>query len=164
MTTISQLPDTSLSILSANLSNHIMAWAVVGGFFLAIGAAIIYYASPLRLTRVLAVAITNTEKCYLEALEMGVLLSSDVETAKMLSCLQLKVSTIREGTLRSSLSTWTVLRDFFTGRSLTVLLCIWSVQELETNIEILKETQLRKNNLNPLTVSLRRRRAFPGYT
>ncbi|KAJ7860512.1 hypothetical protein B0H13DRAFT_2672063 [Mycena leptocephala] len=98
---------------------------------------------PLRLTRVLAAAITETEKAYLQALETGLLSPSDVNTAEMLATLQLKVSTIREATLSNSLSVYATLREFLTGRTLVIVRCIWEVHALKTHIEILKEAQLR---------------------
>ncbi|KAJ7814991.1 hypothetical protein B0H13DRAFT_2381344 [Mycena leptocephala] len=126
-----------------------------------VAAGIIHYASPLRLTRVLVTAIANVEKIYLEALETGLLSVSDIDTAEMLSTLQLKVSKIRETSLRNSSHSGTV-REFFGGRTFSLLGCIREVRALETHIEILKENQLREDSSHPLlnrarAVSLRRR-------
>ncbi|KAJ7846636.1 hypothetical protein B0H13DRAFT_2362875 [Mycena leptocephala] len=132
-------------------------------FMLVVVAGIVHYASPPRLTRVLVTAIANLEKTYLEALETGLLYASDIDTAEMLSSLQLKVSKIREGSLRNSLSHSGTLREFFRGHTFTLLRCIREVRVLETHIEILKESQLRENSLYPFAnrtraVCLRRRR------
>ncbi|KAJ7931624.1 hypothetical protein B0H13DRAFT_1857609 [Mycena leptocephala] len=80
-----------------------------------VAAGIIHHASPLCLTRVLVTAIANLAKIYLEALETGLLSASDSDTAEMLSSLQLKVSKIRESSLRNALSHSGALRDFFEG-------------------------------------------------
>jgi type II secretory pathway pseudopilin PulG len=86
MTTTPQLPDAALSILASDLPDHSTATAVAAILLIAvIAAALLYYVSPMRLTRVLAAAIVATEKTYLEALETGLLSASDVHTAEMLS-------------------------------------------------------------------------------
>ncbi|KAJ7931599.1 hypothetical protein B0H13DRAFT_1857583 [Mycena leptocephala] len=137
MTTTPQLPDAALSILASDLPDHSTATAVAAILLIAvITAALLYYVSPMRLTRVLVAAIVATEKTYLEALETGLLSASDVHTAEMLSTLELKVSAIREGTLRNSLSLGSTLREFCAGRTFTLLRCIREVHELETHIEL----------------------------
>ncbi|KAJ7803044.1 hypothetical protein B0H13DRAFT_2389249 [Mycena leptocephala] len=102
---------------------------------LAFVAGIMHYTSPPHLTRVLVAAIADVEKLYLEALETGLLSPSDIDTAKMLSTLQLKVSRVREASLRNSLSHTGTLREFFGGRKFTLLRCIREVRVLETHIE-----------------------------
>ncbi|KAJ7917583.1 hypothetical protein B0H13DRAFT_2322326 [Mycena leptocephala] len=102
---------------------------------LVVAAGIMHYASPSRLTRVLVAAISNVEKIYLEALETGLLSASDIDTAEMLSSLQLKVSKIREASLRCSLSHSRILREFFGGHTFIVLRCISEVRALEMHIE-----------------------------
>jgi hypothetical protein len=116
-------------------------------------AGIMHYASLLHLTRALIAAITSVEKIYLEALETGLLSASDVHIVEMLSTcaslpfinlihsqqpvsLQLKVSKIRETSLRNSLSHSRTLREFFAGRTFTLLRCIREVKALETHIEV----------------------------
>ncbi|KAJ7795678.1 hypothetical protein B0H13DRAFT_2510999 [Mycena leptocephala] len=159
MTTTPQLPDASLSIFASDLpdssATKFMVFVVA-----AISLALIYYLSPMRLARVLVAAIAATEKTYLEAVETGQLSTLSVDTAETLSTLQSKVSKIREATLRDSRSNWKAFCGFFKGRALTILLCIWEVRDLETHIEILKETRLCESNLDPLSmraISLRRR-------
>ncbi|KAJ7117801.1 hypothetical protein C8R44DRAFT_879338 [Mycena epipterygia] len=125
-------------------------------------ACLIHFASPMRLTRILVAVIDNVTNTYLEAIEAGVLSKSDVHTAAMLSSLQIKVSHIREESLRSSLSRFRALCDFFKGRTLTVLGTIRGVHELEAHIEILREEHLRDPNYLALgtatrTVALRQR-------
>ncbi|KAJ7491965.1 hypothetical protein FB451DRAFT_1388408 [Mycena latifolia] len=135
---------------------------VFAALAVAFTAAIIYYASPMRLTRVLVAAIEETEQTYLEAIESGALYTSDVEilrTAETIASLQTKVSRIQEASLRNSLSYRAVLCAFFKGRTLTVLQCIREVRGVQTHIEILKEEQLRNRDTPTKagTVSLRRR-------
>ncbi|KAJ7814992.1 hypothetical protein B0H13DRAFT_2293503 [Mycena leptocephala] len=173
MTTTPQFPDAALSILASDLPDNSTAKAVAAILLIAlITAALLYYLSPMRLTRVLVAAIVTTEKTYLEALETGLLSGSDVHTAEVLSTLELKASAIREGTLRNSLSLGLTLREFCAGRTFALLRCIREVHELETHIEvvkpnlfekILKEARLRGDNLylfanRARVVSLRRRR------
>ncbi|KAJ7917575.1 hypothetical protein B0H13DRAFT_1870240 [Mycena leptocephala] len=129
-----------------------------------VAAGIIHHASPPRLTRVLVADIANVEKIYLDALETGLLSASDIDTAELLSTLQLKVSKIREASLRNSLSHSGTLREFFGGRTFTLLQCIREVRVLETHIEILKESQLREDNPFANRVCLRRRRHSPDLT
>jgi hypothetical protein len=118
-----------------------------------VAAGIVHYTSPPCLTRVLITAIANVEEIYLEALETGLLSASDIDTAEMLSTyvdplfprrciylhagrLQLKVSKIREASLRNSLSHSGTLREFFGGRTFTLLRCIREVRVLEIHIEV----------------------------
>ncbi|KAJ7117786.1 hypothetical protein C8R44DRAFT_879323 [Mycena epipterygia] len=117
-------------------------------------AYIIHLASPIRLTRVLLVAIGNIEKTYAEAIEAGVLCKSDVDTELMLLTLEIKVSQIREATLRDSLSTWRALLEFFKGRTFTVRNCIREVCGLEAHIE--------KNNYAPPILWEPESRHFPS--
>ncbi|KAJ7917593.1 hypothetical protein B0H13DRAFT_2322340 [Mycena leptocephala] len=181
MTTILQFPDASLSILASNLPDTSRTkFMIVVLVVSVIVLALIYYFSPMRLTRVLVAAITGVQKTYLEALETALLSPSDIDTAEIL---QLKVSKIREASLRNSLSHSVTLREFFTGHTFT-LHCIHEVQVLETHIEvfssslygpanwhllskILKESQLREDNLHPFAnrvrmVCLHRRRHSPS--
>jgi hypothetical protein len=117
-----------------------------------VAADTMYYASPLPLTRVLVTVIANVEKTYLDALETGLLSASDIDNAEMLSTcasllfinlvlfstvsLQLKVSKIRESSLRNSLSHSGTLREFFAGHTFTLLRCIRELRVLETHIEV----------------------------
>ncbi|KAJ7931664.1 hypothetical protein B0H13DRAFT_2524510 [Mycena leptocephala] len=138
---MSSLPELEacLSILPSALpapASTITSTAIlVAPLVLAVVAGIVHYVSPPRLTRVLVVDIANVEKIYLEALETGLLSTSDINTAEMLSLLQLKVSQIREASLRNSLSHSGTLREFFGGCTFTLLRCIREVRVLETHIE-----------------------------
>ncbi|KAJ6518958.1 hypothetical protein C8R45DRAFT_1116833 [Mycena sanguinolenta] len=155
---MSSIPEASLSILASNLTTtpwSLLCIVVVGGT--------IYYASPMRLTSVLVTALADTEKTYLATVENGVLsASTEIDAAERLSVLQLKVSTIRETSLRSSLSALSALCDTFNiRRSVAVLRCLREVRKLGAYIEISNETQLREINSRSLsnhtTISLRRR-------
>jgi hypothetical protein len=64
---------------SGNTTNTAVLTLVV----LVVAAGIIHYVSPPRRTRVLVTSIANVEKIYLEALETGLLSSSDIDTAEM---------------------------------------------------------------------------------
>ncbi|KAJ7803096.1 hypothetical protein B0H13DRAFT_2389230 [Mycena leptocephala] len=157
---MSAISEVSVSILVSEPLTSPTTSTLAGGLFLAAAAGSIYYASPLRLTRALVAAITETEKAYLQTLETGLLSPSDINTAEMLATLQLKVSTIREATLCNSLSHYATLREFLAGRTLVIVRCIWEVQALKTHIEILKEAQLRADVSHlpgARAVSLRRR-------
>ncbi|KAJ7117795.1 hypothetical protein C8R44DRAFT_879333 [Mycena epipterygia] len=159
---MSSLSETSLSLLASGPPMSTTTKVIVGAFLIALMACLIHVASPMRLTYVLVTAIDNVEKTYFEAIEAGVLSKSDAHTVAMLSALQIEVSNIREVTLRNSLSTRWALREFFRGRTLTVLGCIREVRKLETHIEILKEEHLRAANPPAFetaarTVSLRQR-------
>ncbi|KAJ7117756.1 hypothetical protein C8R44DRAFT_738635 [Mycena epipterygia] len=139
---------TSAPPMSATASKVIIGVLVLTTMM----AFIVHLASPMRLTRVLVAAISNAEQTYLEAIETGVLSQSDVHITGMLSSLEIKVSHIREATLRNSLSRFGALCDFFQGRSFTVVQCIREVRELEAHIEILKEERLR--DPNPLEAAI----------
>jgi len=134
--------------------------------FSIIVAFILYYTSPMRLTRVLVTAMAGAERVYFEALEMGVLSVSNVHATEIvLATLQLKVSRIRQETLSNSRSNWKTCCEYFEGRTLIVLRCIWEVRDFETHIEILKEAQLCENNLDPpmtRAISIRRRCVVHG--
>ncbi|KAJ7117830.1 hypothetical protein C8R44DRAFT_879367 [Mycena epipterygia] len=133
---------------------------MIGVFFLIMATAIINRASPMRLTRLLVAAIKDAEKTYLDAIEAGILSKSDVDAAAILSSLQIKVSTIRQESLRNSLSTRQEFREFCKGRSITILKCIREVRKFEADIEILNEEHLRAPDLGVRIgmVSLRQRR------
>ncbi|KAJ7809039.1 hypothetical protein B0H14DRAFT_3481729 [Mycena olivaceomarginata] len=132
------LPEASLSIITSDLPVNSTPWAVGGGLSMMIMAA--YYASPQRLTHILVDAMTDVKKKYLEAVENGAL--CDADTAAKFSNLQLEVSAIRKASLRSSLSHCAMLCDFLKCRTFTVLRCLHKVRDLETHIEISKESRL----------------------
>ncbi|KAJ7931619.1 hypothetical protein B0H13DRAFT_2308340 [Mycena leptocephala] len=171
---MSDLPglDACLSILPSTLpapgSTTNTAVFVASLVFIVV-VGVVHYASPLRLTRVLITTIANAEKTYLEALETGLLSPFDTDTTEMLSSLQLKVSKIRETSLRNSLRHSGTLRELFAGPTFALLRCIREVRGLEIHIEILKETQLREYNLDPSVhcvrmICLRRRCHSPDST
>ncbi|KAJ7917603.1 hypothetical protein B0H13DRAFT_1870268 [Mycena leptocephala] len=166
MSSLSEL-EACLSILPSALPapGTTIDTTIFGVVFiiLVVAAGIIHYVSPPRLTRVLVTSIATVEKTYLDALETGLLSASDIDTAEMLSTLQLKVSKIREASLRDSLSLRSAFHELCGGRTFTLLGCIREVQALEIHIEILKENQLREDSLYPFAdrvrnFCLRRRR------
>ncbi|KAJ6518975.1 hypothetical protein C8R45DRAFT_1085037 [Mycena sanguinolenta] len=159
---MASLPETSLSLLSESNSTS-PPWTFTGALLaISVAAPGLYYASPTRLTRVLVSALADAEKAYLTAAENGVVCASTIDVAERLSVLQLKVSTLREASLRSSLSLLSTLCDTFNiRRSVAVLRCLREVRKLGAYIEISNETQLREINSRSLsnrtTISLRRR-------
>ncbi|KAF7356437.1 hypothetical protein MVEN_00976600 [Mycena venus] len=122
---MSSITETSASFLddSAPLSTTNV---VVGVFiFSLVMTQIIHRTSPMHLTRTLVSVIHEAEGAYFSAIEDGVLSSSGTSTEMRLSELQIKVSNIRETSLRNSLSNWLLLRDYFRGRSFGIIECIW---------------------------------------
>ncbi|KAF7370443.1 hypothetical protein MSAN_00676000 [Mycena sanguinolenta] len=152
------ISEVSFSILATNSTSTPWGLLLVG-----LVGGMIYYTSPMRLTRVLVAAIAHTEKTYLTAAENGVFCAStDKDAAERLSILQLKVSTIRETSLRNSLSPLSILFDMFNiSRTIAVLRCLSEVRGLETYIEISNECQLREIDSRHLShhisIFLRRR-------
>ncbi|KAJ6581746.1 hypothetical protein B0H19DRAFT_1061263 [Mycena capillaripes] len=119
------IPEASLSLLAAEQpasSTDKMVFMILAFTVL---AALIHYASPMRLTRVLVAALAAMETTYLEALDAGLLSPVDVHTVEILSSLQIKVSKIREASLRNSLSWCGALRELFNGHTFNVFQCIW---------------------------------------
>ncbi|KAF7328651.1 hypothetical protein MSAN_02473700 [Mycena sanguinolenta] len=103
---------------------------------------------PMRLTHVLVSSLADVENAYLTGVENGIgvlCASTDVGVAERLAVLQLKVSTLREASLRSSLSPLSFLSDTFNiCRFITVLRCLREVRGLKTYIEISLEFQRRE--------------------
>ncbi|KAJ7917569.1 hypothetical protein B0H13DRAFT_2322310 [Mycena leptocephala] len=135
------ITEASLSILTSTLPTRIdtslnAVFAPLIIFGIVVVVVILRYASPLHLTRVLVIAITVAEKTYIDAIETGLLSLSDMHTAEMLSSLQLKVSDIREVTLRNSLSWRTAQLEVLKGCTLILLRCICEVRNLEAHIEV----------------------------
>ncbi|KAF8216702.1 hypothetical protein K438DRAFT_2007508 [Mycena galopus ATCC 62051] len=155
---MSSITESSLSFLdSVPISTTTIV--VAASIFTVTTAPMIYYhTSPMRLTRNLVSAIDEAEKAYLGAIEAGALAGFDAKMEFRLSTLQIKVSNIREASLRNSLSIWLSLEEYCRGRSLTILECMGEVRRLKTDIEILKEEQLRE--LNPLRVGTATRTVF----
>ncbi|KAJ7491953.1 hypothetical protein FB451DRAFT_1551420 [Mycena latifolia] len=141
---MSSVSDTSLLVILSAFPGSTVTNILLGALVLVAAAAYTFYcASPMRLTRILVAAISAAEKKYFDAIEDGVLSRSDVQTAEKIASLQIKVSNIREDTLRNSLSYRTSFYAFLKGRTFTILYCIRDVRTLETHIEILKEVRLR---------------------
>ncbi|KAJ7471641.1 hypothetical protein B0H11DRAFT_2039404 [Mycena galericulata] len=150
---MSTVGETSLSLFMSTLPEPTTAVGkiVLVVCILTLIGCVLRAASPTRLTDDLVSALAATENTYFTAIEAGVLLPG-THTKKLIS-LQFKVSKIRQDTLSHSQSYRVALQGFFKGRTFTVLRCIREAQQLETEIEILREAQLRKLH----SVSLRRR-------
>ncbi|KAJ7509926.1 hypothetical protein B0H11DRAFT_2216790 [Mycena galericulata] len=158
---MTHISETSLSLIASALPASTTDKSILIGVLLVVaGSEILHYASPMRLTRILVAAIGHAEETYTKAMEAGVL--SDVHIETLLN-LQIKVSEIRQESLHNSLSPRLALWKYVQGRTLSVLHCISEVRKLETDIEILKEAQLRRDipltsgTTAAVTVSLRRR-------
>ncbi|KAJ7224093.1 hypothetical protein GGX14DRAFT_556985 [Mycena pura] len=131
---MSTISESSLSLVASTLPQSSSTQTMLLGFLtLAFAGSIMYCASPMRLTNVLVAAMANAEKTYLEALEIGAL---DFHTVEMMASLQSKVSSIRETTLRNSLSRRTALGQFLTVHIFTLVQCIHEIRGLETHIEV----------------------------
>ncbi|KAJ6518979.1 hypothetical protein C8R45DRAFT_918076 [Mycena sanguinolenta] len=166
---MSTLPETSLSLLSQSNSTS-PPWTFTGILFaISVAAAALNYASPTCLTRVLVSALAEVERAYLVGVENGLAFSADNDIAERLTVLQLKVSILREISLRRSLSIFSVLYDMFNiYRSISVLRCLREVRQMGTYVDIFNESQLRDITSAPesrcqcplanrTTISLRRR-------
>ncbi|KAJ7251408.1 hypothetical protein C8J57DRAFT_1723249 [Mycena rebaudengoi] len=160
MPNIGQTSLVFASLADAVFHNHTV-WLGASILTLPI-ACMIHHIRPMRLTRVLVTDMKETEKLYYDAVEAGEL-PRDAGTEEELLDLQKKVSEIREDSLRTSLSTWTTLREFFQGRSITLLQCRDEIQRFNTRLEISKETQMRTHLTSTnrgtaaLAMSLKRR-------
>ncbi|KAF8216714.1 hypothetical protein K438DRAFT_1747896 [Mycena galopus ATCC 62051] len=124
---MSTIPEATLSILTSGLpvDSSSTSWAFYGGLFMGITAGTMYYACPMRFTRVLVAALADAEKAFLTAVENGAICAADVETVGRLSALQFKVSTIREISLHISLSPLSAFCDVFNfHRTTTIVRCI----------------------------------------
>ncbi|KAJ7019784.1 hypothetical protein C8F04DRAFT_1197358 [Mycena alexandri] len=167
---MSPISESALPIVESAfpLPGTIMNFKFMAAFIVpALVAGILYYASPMRLTDVLIAAIYDVEKTYFDALDgrNSRLSASDVQTADMVNSvysLRLKVSVIRETTLRNSLSRRVAFREFLRGRTFALLECIEEVRTLQIQIEILKEAQLREDMCH-FTAFFRRRRHYSEY-
>ncbi|KAJ7252630.1 hypothetical protein C8J57DRAFT_1351187 [Mycena rebaudengoi] len=157
---MSNMSEASLSLLSS-ISLSSTANRIFGALILTTATAlIIHHISPTRLTRLLVALMPETVTIYIGAIEAGII-PSDVD-ADALFKLEINVSEFHEESLRNSLSTWKMLAEFFQGRSLALYQCIGDVQDLKTQIEISKETQLRNGAGTAVwTMSARRRHIHP---
>ncbi|KAF7370463.1 hypothetical protein MSAN_00678100 [Mycena sanguinolenta] len=145
---MSTLPETSLTLLSQSNSPSPPSIFTAVPLFTVFAIVGLYYASPTCLTHVLVSSLADVENAYLTGVENGIgvlCASTDVDVAERLAVLQLKVSTLREASLRSSLSPLSFLSDTFNiCRFVTVLRCLREVRVLKTYIEISQEFQRRE--------------------
>ncbi|KAJ6581745.1 hypothetical protein B0H19DRAFT_1251920 [Mycena capillaripes] len=127
------IPEASVSVIASELPNNLSIKTLVAIFIFAVIAVILRSASPPRLTDVLVDAMTKLKKTSAEALETGHLSGSEIEKLKIL---KRKVSTVQAETLDNSRSYWKPIYEFLKFRTLTVLLCIREVRDLEKHIKI----------------------------
>ncbi|KAJ6581697.1 hypothetical protein B0H19DRAFT_1251879 [Mycena capillaripes] len=125
------IPEAPISVVASELSNNLSIF--LGVSTAAAIAAIIHYASPKRLTGILIIAMAELKKTSSDAFEAGRLSASEIEKLRLLKH---KVSAIQAKTLHDSRSYLKTICGFFKGRTFTVLLCIWEVQALETDVKI----------------------------
>ncbi|KAJ6581750.1 hypothetical protein B0H19DRAFT_1370000 [Mycena capillaripes] len=126
------IPDTPVSIVASELPNNLSIFLGINA--VAATAVIVHYASPKRLTAILIVAMAELKKTYVKALDTGHISASETERFNVLKH---RVSAIKKETLVDSRSYMKSICGFLKGRTLTVLLCIWEVEDLETQIKIL---------------------------
>ncbi|KAJ7622926.1 hypothetical protein DFH06DRAFT_1340564 [Mycena polygramma] len=137
-TGIPAIRATPFSVVASALANSIPIIPLTVITVVVVIPLIVHYASPARLTDILADAMSKVKTSGAEALEEGYLSFSEVDR---LNILQRKVSAINLETLRNSRSYWKTLFGFLKGRTVTVLLCIREARDLETQIKILKENR-----------------------
>ncbi|KAJ6581723.1 hypothetical protein B0H19DRAFT_1061240 [Mycena capillaripes] len=130
------IPDTPVSIVASELPNNFSIF--LGVNTVAATVVIVHYAAPKRLTDILIIAMAELKKTYVRALDTGHISASETERFNVLTH---KVAAIKKETLENSRSYLKSICGFCKGRSLTVLLCIWEVEDLETQIKILKESR-----------------------
>ncbi|KAJ6581747.1 hypothetical protein B0H19DRAFT_1251923 [Mycena capillaripes] len=123
------IPEVPISIVASDLPIKALAAIII----VIVVAVIIHYASPKRLTDVLIVAIAELKKTYVKALDTGHISASETER---FNALKRKVSAIEKETLDDSRSYLGTICGFLKGRIFTVILCIWEVEDLGTEIKI----------------------------
>ncbi|KAJ7300865.1 hypothetical protein DFH08DRAFT_1090417 [Mycena albidolilacea] len=143
------LPEASRSLLAADSAVNLTSWVVAGGVLL-IGAGGFHYASPPAPHACSLRSHGRRRKNIPQTVENGALSASDVHTRKTFFSLQLKLFTIRQASLRSSLSHYATFCDILKGRTFSPLRCVHDVRELGTHIKILKESQIREIALRRL--------------
>ncbi|KAJ7509935.1 hypothetical protein B0H11DRAFT_1261724 [Mycena galericulata] len=158
------LNESSASFLTAALPTSTPAKIILIVSTIACMAYIICIISPAHLTCILVSSLTTAEHALLHTVESGTFRSEYAALAERLTSLQLDVSLLREASLCDSLSYWAPFSQFFKfRRALAILRCIQEVRTLETDIEILKEFQLRELPIEASTaaaartISMRRR-------
>ncbi|KAJ7509927.1 hypothetical protein B0H11DRAFT_1901283 [Mycena galericulata] len=158
--------ESSASLLTALLPTSTTAKLVLTVSTLACMVYIVRAISPTRLMRVLVSSLAAAEHSYIQGVESGSFVYEYAALAKRLASLQIDVSILREEDMRDSLSHCNAFSRYFQlQRTFAILRCIREVRTLETDIEILKEGQLRELPLEVATaaamrtISMRRRAA-----
>ncbi|KAJ6581751.1 hypothetical protein B0H19DRAFT_1331338 [Mycena capillaripes] len=129
------IPETPISIaVTSDLPNNLSIKLLVSITIVAVMAVLIHYTSPQRHMGVLVDAMAKLKKTSSDAFEAGRFSASEIET---LRSLKQKFSTIQAETLDDSRSYLKTICGFLKGRTFTVLLCIWEVQDLEMHIKII---------------------------
>ncbi|KAJ7436719.1 hypothetical protein B0H11DRAFT_2109278 [Mycena galericulata] len=159
---MTSLVQPSASLVAATMPSSTAAKVVLVAFTLACFARPV--SSPERLTRVLVSAISAAEDASHHIVEAGYFHREYAALTKRLTSLQVDVSLLREAALRDSRSSWAPFSQRIQFRRMfAILRCIREVQALKTDIEILKECQLRELPLETAitvtarTISMRRR-------
>ncbi|KAJ7471642.1 hypothetical protein B0H11DRAFT_2433016 [Mycena galericulata] len=140
---MSTVAETSVSLFTSTLPEPTTAGGkiVLAVCIVTLVVCALRAVSPTRLTNILVSALAATEHTYFAAIEAGVLLSG--AHTQRLTSLQLKVSKIRQDSLYHSQSHRIALREFFKGRTFTVLRYIREAQQLETDIEVFIVSSVR---------------------
>ncbi|KAJ7478734.1 hypothetical protein B0H11DRAFT_1916717 [Mycena galericulata] len=158
---MSTVGEVSVSLLSSlPVPTTLTAKVVLTACIVALTGYALRAASPTHLTEILVSTLAATENTYFAAIEAGLVLPEGHTELLTGPRLQMKVSEIRQQSL--SQSRRFAFREFLKGRTLTVLECTREVKNLQTEIEILKEAQLRKFPSMSVTHNLYLRRRRPG--
>ncbi|KAJ6581733.1 hypothetical protein B0H19DRAFT_1251908 [Mycena capillaripes] len=132
------IPEPPIYIVASELPNDLSIKALAT-IIIVIGIRIIiHYASPKRLTDILVVAMAELKKTYVKALDTGHISAFETERFNTMKC---KVSTIQAETLDDSRLYLKTICGFLKGRTFTVLLCIWEVEDLERQIKFAGQIQ-----------------------
>ncbi|KAJ7759055.1 hypothetical protein B0H16DRAFT_1819457 [Mycena metata] len=165
------LPDGSLSILASPLPSATAAkiMLVVIGVLLIV--AFLYYASPMRLTRVISDAMSDLDKVFIAVTTAGLLglLSAEDMQAVVWTyqMLRIEVGTLQSDALRNSTSWCTSLYSVFT-RSKRLFRCIKQVRDFQRRLQVLQKDHRNKTNSLPLSFAtgtnvLQNKTPAPGH-
>ncbi|KAJ6481738.1 hypothetical protein C8R45DRAFT_1075919 [Mycena sanguinolenta] len=149
------IPQETVSTAASKLSNkYFIAFVVLAAL-----ATMLYYLRPSHLITILLAAMAETRKVYREAQEMGLPAQTEMDTLRQ------KVSVMVQETRHNAESWLTALCDFLSGRTFTLLYCIYKVQSYGMHIKMLKDiAQLRsESNLPPWPTPQSRHRPFRDY-
>ncbi|KAJ7716121.1 hypothetical protein B0H16DRAFT_1476924 [Mycena metata] len=176
------LPDGSLSILASPLPPVTAAKIMLVIFGLLLIVALLHYASPTRLTRVLSDAMSDLDKVFIEVTTaglLGLLSAEDMQTVVWTyvfsptrfpkfqpfgsyHMLRIEVGTLQSDALRNSTSWCTSLYSVFT-RSTCLFRCIKQVRDFQRRLQLNRSTDFaeRPSQQDKLFAFVIRNGSFP---